>query len=72
MAISSLGCMSESTTGFLGSAIVLDVSPMDLSNADHAESYAEMIGVLQLATGGAFNNRSKVIDQIVVPYILIK
>ena len=64
--------MSEGSTAYLGSAVILDVTEMDLSVADHSESYAEMMGVLQLATGGSFNNRSKVTGHILFPYILVK
>ena len=72
MAIGSLGCLSEASGGFLGSAAIIDVAPMDLSDETDAEAYAEMMGVLQLATNGLFCNRSKVTGHILLPYILIK
>ena len=72
MAISSLGCLSEASSGFLGSAIVLDVYQLDLSISAHSEAMAQTIGVLQIASGGTFNNRSRASGHILVPYILIK
>ena len=70
MAVHSLGCMSEKNSGYLGSAIVLDMNQLDLSLSTHAETMAETIVVLQMATGGSFTNRSKSVSQILFPYIL--
>lgn len=70
MAVNSLGCMSEKGSGYLGSAVVFDMSQLDLSLSSHAEVLAETIIVLQMATGGAFVNRSKTVSQILFPYIL--
>ena len=72
MAINSLGCMSEKNNGYLGSTIVFDLYQMDLSKIVHAESYAEMIAVLQLASNGSFENRSKSVSQVLFPYILTR
>ena len=70
MAVNSLSCMSEKSSGYLGSAIVLDLNQLDLSLSTHSEVMAETIIVLQMATGGAFSNRSKNVSQILFPYIL--
>ena len=72
MAVSSLGCLSEASSGFLGSAVILDIYQLDLSILSHSEAMAQTIGVLQICTGGTFNNRSRVSGHILVPYILIK
>ena len=72
MAINSLGCMSEKNNGYLGSTVVIDVAQLDLSKLTHTESMAEMIAVLQLASSGSFENRSKFAGQMLFPYILTR
>ena len=62
--------MSEKSSGNLGSAIVLELNQLDLSISAHAEVLAETMVILQLATNGAFVNRSKNVSHILFPYIL--
>lgn len=64
--------MSEKNSGYLGSAVVFDIKRLDLSQMTHAESMAEMIAVLQLASGGSFENRSQSVSQVLFPYILTR
>ena len=64
--------MSEKNNGYLGSTVVIDVAQLDLSKLTHTESMAEMIAVLQLASSGSFENRSKFAGQMLFPYILTR